>query len=141
MADLAKNQSVDRWSLLDKDGAEVAFLTTEAGWTLLGEQNLDKWDNTNDVLLDFSAIPISALALHLSDFSGLTTANAGTVTSMEIQVSSNGAPKTDYAFISSDVNSIQFSNQVAPVPVPAAVWLFGTGLIGLIGVRRKKVVA
>ena len=27
---------------------------------------------------------------------------------------------------------------VAPVPVPAAVWLLGSGLLGLIGVRRKK---
>ena len=26
-----------------------------------------------------------------------------------------------------------------PVPVPAAVWLFGTGLIGLIGVARRKI--
>jgi len=25
-----------------------------------------------------------------------------------------------------------------PVPVPAAVWLFGSGLIGLVGVARKK---
>jgi hypothetical protein len=27
---------------------------------------------------------------------------------------------------------------VAPVPVPPAVWLFGSGLLGLIGVARKK---
>jgi len=27
---------------------------------------------------------------------------------------------------------------VAVVPVPAAVWLFGSGLIGLIGIARKK---
>ena len=27
---------------------------------------------------------------------------------------------------------------VAPVPVPAAVWVLGSGLLGLIGVRRKK---
>lgn len=26
----------------------------------------------------------------------------------------------------------------APVPVPAAAWLLGTGLIGLVGIRRKK---
>lgn len=25
----------------------------------------------------------------------------------------------------------------APVPIPAAVWLFGAGLIGLVGLRRK----
>lgn len=28
--------------------------------------------------------------------------------------------------------------QVAPVPVPAAVWLFGSGLIGLVGLARRK---
>ena len=27
---------------------------------------------------------------------------------------------------------------VAAVPVPAAVWLFGTGLIGLTGMSRRK---
>jgi hypothetical protein len=27
---------------------------------------------------------------------------------------------------------------VAPVPIPAAVWLFGSGLIGLIGMARRK---
>lgn len=28
--------------------------------------------------------------------------------------------------------------QVAPVPVPGAVWLFGSGLLGLIGISRRK---
>lgn len=27
---------------------------------------------------------------------------------------------------------------VSPIPIPAAVWLFGSGLIGLIGIGRKK---
>lgn len=27
---------------------------------------------------------------------------------------------------------------VSPVPIPSAVWLFGSGLLGLIGVARKK---
>jgi hypothetical protein len=32
------------------------------------------------------------------------------------------------------------SGDVSAVPVPAAVWLFGSGLIGLIGIARKKTV-
>jgi hypothetical protein len=28
--------------------------------------------------------------------------------------------------------------EISPVPVPAAVWLFGSGLIGLIGVAHRK---
>lgn len=28
--------------------------------------------------------------------------------------------------------------QITPVPVPAAVWLFGSGLLGLIGIARRK---
>ncbi|MBV5305373.1 MAG: VPLPA-CTERM sorting domain-containing protein [Desulfobulbaceae bacterium] len=27
---------------------------------------------------------------------------------------------------------------MAPVPVPAAAWLLGSGLLGLFGLRRKK---
>ncbi|MCP4042838.1 MAG: VPLPA-CTERM sorting domain-containing protein, partial [Gammaproteobacteria bacterium] len=30
------------------------------------------------------------------------------------------------------------SGDVSAVPVPAAVWLFGSGLIGLLGVARRK---
>ena len=30
------------------------------------------------------------------------------------------------------------AGQVAAVPVPAAAWLFGFGLIGLVGVARRR---
>lgn len=32
----------------------------------------------------------------------------------------------------------QASFNMTPVPVPAAVWLFGSGLVGLVGVARRK---
>ena len=32
-----------------------------------------------------------------------------------------------------------YSMTVTAVPVPAAIWLFGSGLIGLVGIARKKV--
>jgi len=38
-----------------------------------------------------------------------------------------------------DFNDIVVEANVAPVPVPAAVWLFGSGLLGVIGIARRKV--
>jgi len=31
-----------------------------------------------------------------------------------------------------------YSGDVSAVPVPAAVWLFGSGLMGLVGLDRRK---
>ena len=57
---------------------------------------------------------------------------------------------TDSAVVSVGANAFQvsFDNNgtlvtvdvqiIPPVPVPAAVWLFGSGLIGLVGVARRK---
>ena len=56
----------------------------------------------------------------------------------------NGAGFTDGAFIGfggyfdiGSGNSLHVTS-VSAVPVPAAVWLFGSGLLGLIGVARRK---
>lgn len=38
-----------------------------------------------------------------------------------------------------DVSSAQFAGSTVVVPVPAALWLFGSGLIGLVAVSRRKV--
>ena len=35
-------------------------------------------------------------------------------------------------------DNITISTDVSAVPVPAAVWLFGSGLVGLVGVARRK---
>lgn len=43
---------------------------------------------------------------------------------------------TDY--YAGSAYNIGISGDVAPVPVPAAAWLLGTGLIGLIGLKRKR---
>jgi len=31
--------------------------------------------------------------------------------------------------------------EVSPIPIPAAIWLFGTALIGFVGMSRRKKVA
>lgn len=36
-----------------------------------------------------------------------------------------------------DIIAIEGLNEFSPVPVPAAIWLFASGLLGLIGVSRR----
>jgi len=42
---------------------------------------------------------------------------------------------TSFAYATSDMN---FRSFVEPVPIPSALWLFGSGLLGLIGLARRK---
>ena len=43
-------------------------------------------------------------------------------------------------FVDSDFDDMMVRAQFIPtaVPLPAAVWLFGSGLIGLIGMARRR---
>ena len=56
-----------------------------------------------------------------------------------------GDPMTSSAFgnynANFDISSVHLDSFVptpAAVPVPAAVWLFGSGLLGLVGIARRK---
>ncbi|MDY6950391.1 MAG: VPLPA-CTERM sorting domain-containing protein [Thermodesulfobacteriota bacterium] len=66
---------------------------------------------------------------------GMTTPqNLDEVSNIGFQVALPG-PGPSYAF---GGGSGTFLLDVAPVPVPAAVWLLGSGLVGLVGIRRKS---
>ena len=50
--------------------------------------------------------------------------------------------RDDGLFKNNDINAtagVALVREFSPVPVPAAAWLFGSGLLGLIGVARRKV--
>ena len=48
-----------------------------------------------------------------------------------------GAVSTNYTPSGVFYDNLEF-DQVSAVPVPAAVWLFGSGLLGLVGVARRR---
>lgn len=58
------------------------------------------------------------------------------------RLSGNGFDTTDaiWSFSTRSLNSYDMSIEtvITAVPVPAAVWLFGSGLLGLVGVARRK---
>lgn len=70
----------------------------------------------------------------LTDFYGLPGGEYTGAMVITFQTDTGISPGT--AFTSNIINSGSVINQ--PVPVPAAVWLFGTGLLGLMGVARGR---
>jgi hypothetical protein len=64
-------------------------------------------------------------------FANPLTPTQSTLLDLNASKWSLGATGTNYSFNSGGVS-------LAAVPVPAAVWLFGSGLLGLISVARRK---
>ena len=78
-----------------------------------------------------TTLGIFALTIDLADTFG---AGFGDFTGVQLQVTgANGAS----GFYDAAPSLIGVTSS-AVVPVPAAVWLFGSGLIGLVGVARRK---
>jgi hypothetical protein len=52
-------------------------------------------------------------------------------------------PLADYAFTGQgswqpDISAIGVGMRISAVPIPPALWLFGSGLLGLVGISRRK---
>ena len=84
-----------------------------------------------EVFADGSSLGVTSATVDQVTFStGLWIFQAGTHEVSGVALSTDGS--------GSGVGYIVLTTNVSAVPVPAAVWLFGSGLIGLIGVARRK---
>ena len=131
VGDIAQNQSLDKWELLDSNGVTIASLipqphnASNPDWTEIGTQDLERVDTQTGILAPDngqgfyrSQRSVYGLALELSDFQlepafgsgSLTSTEADSVASMRISIGETPStqPKTDYAFFAADRDSITF---------------------------------
>ena len=86
------------------------------------------------------AVPIATSTFNVAGNDGVNTTLAGL--SLGTDDGIGGSPMDNGAFsgfnANFDINSVEVTAVTPSVPVPAAVWLFGSGLIGLVGVARRR---
>jgi len=97
-------------------------------------------DANADGISDYLGVLVSAGNVG-SDWGGFFGAEY--VEAWRVQLRSTLTPasgfRVDTVFTTAGGNFAQYTNASGPViPVPAAVWLFGSGLLGLVGVARRK---
>ena len=106
---------------------------------LLEDRNLSDYD----ILFDFPPPPgnvrfeANETVVYTITGAGLT-ANDFNVFGSPGPGMGNPGPFLSVARFQSTGPNEQGSDWVGAVPVPAAVWLFGSGVIGLVGVARRK---
>jgi hypothetical protein len=93
--------------------------------------------------LPMGAIPIATTTFNTTDIGtvALGTNPSGTLPLTDDGIGGNpmGAGPFPGWNANFDITSLHVDSYIASVvPVPAAVWLFGSGLLGLVGVSRRK---
>lgn len=119
-------------SVLTSGSGTIDF-SSGSGNTMTINVGTETFTASNDIGYGTSGGPTITLgSFSLSDFNFL--ASLGTNGAVA-DFSSSFTSFDDFANLFGDW---QTSVSITPVPVPAAVWLFGSGLLGLVGVARRK---
>jgi hypothetical protein len=117
--DLVADNATDLW-----DGSIQAFIQTDQFGTIEGQDNIWTGTATDGTESLFLTLP-----------AGLGSSNPRTGSSGDAE-----AGWVDFATEPADTSLALYavSEELTVVPVPAAVWLFGSGLLGLVGVARRS---
>ncbi len=110
--------------------------------------NCNAIDNSGKVLVDCTAIPTYQTSSGIGGFNlDLQALGWDAGTSMQDIVNLYGTSQYTatfndvYNFTETGILNLPnglYANQVSSVPIPASAWLFGSGLLGLVGVGRRK---
>jgi hypothetical protein len=99
------------------DGSSAAFFTTQ----------MDKWD-TNTPFVATASLGEALSFYHVTDSENFYANNNALVNVTKYA----GTWNLDAS------GTLTYSVGGAPVPVPAAIWLLGSAMVGLVGVARRK---
>jgi hypothetical protein len=121
----------------DSDFGGTALTIGDAGGQVVFTDNGGSW---NAEFFDVNGISGGSITLSVDNSFVLgMTWDGGSTYYTDSSYTLVSAPD-DYgiAFTDGEVTGRTLAIDVAPIPVPAAVWLFGTGLLGLVGVARRR---
>jgi len=125
-------------------------------WTLASLTDVYEFWNNAGITVENSetyTVPNTTEIIDLIGLVGTTNTNTSTFygtngyvsdsVDMATQLYVQDGTSRDYSFVGHPTSPVMggWLYRTAEVPIPAAVWLFGTGLLGLIGVARRKKVA
>ena len=144
------NSSTETGSASLGDGGELVIQFTDNSLTTSGDANSDLWifeiggavevfnvaistDNTN--WIDLGDVLGQPTGIDIDSIAGVTPGEFYSYVRLQ-DVAPN---QSGFPFGEADIDSVGAISSAPPVPVPATVWLFGTGIFGLLGLSRKKV--
>lgn len=116
------------------DGNQTPFIKGpfgEGDFFTLTVNGLD----ANDQIISSIDVPLAVGAAVLSDWAQFDLAGLGAVFGLNFTLASSDSGQFG---INTPAYFAMDNIQVAAVPVPAALWLFGSALIGLAGVSRRR---
>ncbi|MBI9092624.1 MAG: DUF4465 domain-containing protein [Desulfobacterium sp.] len=114
---------------------------SDADWFKLTIHALNEGNNKTGAFVDFYLADLrfedSTRDYILDEWSWVDLSGLGEVAGLEFELTSSDSSGGLYGMKTPAYFAMDNFNGAAPVPVPAAVWLLGSGIIGLAGLRKK----
>ncbi|WP_319523067.1 VPLPA-CTERM sorting domain-containing protein [uncultured Desulfosarcina sp.] len=117
----------------------------ESGWITLGfDATLNDGEGDDLIVYGFgpgsgTELLVSSDNINWTSLGALGSSSPGTADVWGYDFSDFGVTSADYVkIIAGPAKFIDAVEGVYAVPVPAAVWLLGSGLIGMVGIRKRS---